>query len=106
MATSRKTSPPPAPAPAPLALEGALWLQRGGSLLGGADRIALLEAIHATGSMLQAAKAVGISYKTAWDRVQDMNNVAGRPLVDRVAGGAGGGGTVLTADGLALIAAF
>lgn len=99
---SRKNVPPPAP----LGLDAALWLRRGPDLLGGADRIALLEAIQATGSMLQAAKAVGISYKTAWDRVQDMNNVAGQPLVDRVAGGAGGGGTRLTGDGLALIAAF
>ncbi len=94
------------PAPAPLALTGSLALQQGSHLLGGADRIALLEAIHATGSVTQAAKAVGLSYKTAWDRVQDMNNVAGQPLVDRTAGGPGGGGTTLTPYGLEVIAAF
>ena len=89
-----------------VALDGALWLQHGGQPLGGADRVALLEAIRDTGSMTRAAKAVGISYKTAWDRVQGMNNGAGRPLVERTAGGAGGGGTVLTAYALSLIAAF
>lgn len=87
-------------------LGGALWLQRGGSALGGAGRVALLEAIRDTGSMTRAARAVGISYKTAWDHVQDMNNVAAQPLVRRQAGGAGGGGTVLTEHALELIRAF
>jgi molybdate transport system regulatory protein len=87
-------------------LGGALWLQHGGSALGGAGRVALLEAIRDTGSMTHAAKAVGISYKTAWDHVQDMNNIAALPLVQRQAGGAGGGGTVLTEHALELIRAF
>jgi molybdate transport system regulatory protein len=93
-------------ASARLALNGDLWLQQGGHLLGGAERIALLEAIHETGSMMKAAKVVGISYKTAWDRVQDMNNTAGHPLVDRLTGGSGGGGTFLTPYALDLITAF
>lgn len=102
---SRKQHPA-APAADELALQGSLWLQQGGHLLGGADRIALLEAIHATGSMSQAAKAVGISYVTAWDRIQDMNNTTGQALVKRTAGGSGGGGTVLTPYALELISAF
>lgn len=89
-----------------IGLAGSFSLQRGGHVLGSADRIALLEAIRQTGSMVQAAREVGISYKTAWDRVQDMNNVSGEPLVARSAGGAGGGGTQLTPAGLALIDAF
>lgn len=87
-------------------LDGTLWLQQGGSPLGGADRVALLEAIGETGSMTAAAKVVGVSYKTAWDRVQAMNNGAGQPLVERSAGGRGGGGTRLTPYAVALIAAF
>ena len=90
----------------PIALDGSLWLQHGGLPLGGADRVALLEAIRDTGSMTRAAQVVGISYKTAWDRVQGMNNGAGRALVERTAGGVGGGGTVLTPYALELIAAF
>lgn len=90
----------------PIALDGSLWLQHGGLPLGGADRVALLEAIRDTGSMTRAARAVGISYKTAWDRVQGMNNGAGRALVERTAGGVGGGGTVLTPYALELVAAF
>jgi molybdate transport system regulatory protein len=49
---------------------------------------------------------VGISYKTAWDRVQGMNNGAGRALAERTTGGAGGGGTVLTPYALELVKAF
>ncbi len=92
--------------PATLTLGGALSLHDGVHALGGADRVALLEAIRDTGSMTRAAQAVGISYKTAWDRVQGMNNVSRLPLVERSTGGAGGGGTVLTLHALALVAAF
>lgn len=101
----RKTKPSDASIPE-LAISGSVWLQSGSQLLGGADRVALLEAIHETGSMTRAAKAVGISYVTAWDRVQDMNNAMGQALVHRTAGGRSGGGTVLTAYALELIFAF
>ena len=89
-----------------VALDGSLWLAQGGHPLGGADRVALLEAIRDTGSMTQAARAVGISYKTAWDRVQGMHNAAPHPLVERSAGGTGGGGTRLTPYATQLVGAF
>jgi molybdate transport system regulatory protein len=72
-------------------------------MLGGAARIALLAAIRATGSITGAAKAVGMSYKAAWDAVDAMNNLAGEPLVVRATGGKGGGGTTLTSRALRLI---
>ncbi len=90
----------------PLELEGRLWLTSGGRHLGGPDRIALLAAIAAHGSITQAAKAVGMSYKGAWDAVETMNNLAGAPLVERLAGGRGGGGTRLTEPGARLVAQF
>jgi len=65
----------------------------------GEDRIGLLEAIDRCGSISGAARAVGISYKTAWDAVDAMNNAAEKPLVRRAVGGVGGGGTMLTEDG-------
>ena len=93
-------------APPDLTVEGSLSLRQAGQVLGGADRVALLEAIGGTGSMTRAAREVGISYKTAWDRVQAMNNLAPQPLVQRRAGGAGGGGTALTPYAQGLVAAF
>ena len=65
----------------------------------GEDRIGLLEAIDRCGSISGAAREVGISYKTAWDAVDAMNNAAESPLVLRAAGGVGGGGTLLTGAG-------
>lgn len=89
-----------------LALSGELRLHAGGQTLGGAARIALLAAIGETGSITRAAKAVGLSYKGAWDAIDTMNNLAGEPLVLRATGGKGGGGTTLTPRATALIAAF
>ncbi len=74
-------------------------LRRADKAFLGGDRIGLLEAIDRFGSIARAAREVGVSYKTAWDAVDAMNNAAERPLVDRAAGGVGGGGTVLTDEG-------
>jgi len=65
----------------------------------GGNRIDLLEAIDRCGSISGAAREVGISYKTAWDAVDAMNNAAEKPLVRRAVGGVGGGGTILTEEG-------
>jgi molybdate transport system regulatory protein len=72
----------------------------------GDKRIRLLEAIDKCGSISQAAKAVPLSYKAAWDAVDDMNNVAPEPLVMRSTGGKHGGGTELTAFARRLIAFY
>jgi molybdate transport system regulatory protein len=72
----------------------------------GGDRIHLLEKIEELGSITNAAKAVGISYKTAWDTVNLINNMAEKPLVDRLTGGKGGGGTSITAEGKKVITQF
>lgn len=79
-----------------LELDGAIWFRSGSRDWGGHDRIALLAAIGEQGSITAAAKAVGLSYKAAWDAIDAMNNSAGEPLVLRAAGGKGGGGTRLT----------
>ena len=69
-------------------------------------RLALLEQIAEQGSITRAAKAAGLSYKAAWDAIDTMNNLAGEPLVERVAGGKGGGGTRLTQRGQQLVENF
>ena len=48
------------------------------------------------GSISQAAKASGITYKTAWDWIDKMNALAPKPLVQKISGGKGGGGTIVT----------
>ncbi len=87
-------------------LEASIWFQKAQSKFLGGDRIALLEKIHELGSINSAAKAVGISYKTAWHLVNMVNNLSDKPLVDRIAGGKNGGGTVLTKEGKKVIEQF
>lgn len=89
-----------------LALHGALWLTVGGAPFGNGGRMALLAAVGEHGSITRAAKAVGLSYKAAWDAVDAMNNLAGEALVERLSGGKGGGGTRLTPRGRQLLDNF
>ena len=59
-------------------------------------RIALLKQIKLTGSISQGAKLADISYKSAWDAINAMNELAEQTLVERATGGKGGGGATLT----------
>lgn len=72
----------------------------------GDTRIRLLEAIDQHGSISQAAKAVPLSYKAAWDAIDAMNNLADQPLVLRSTGGKNGGGTQLTEYGRKVVALY
>ena len=92
--------------PPPLELGGSLWITAGGQSLGGHGRVGLLRAVAEHGSITQAARAFGMSYKAAWDAIDAMNTLAGRPLVARVTGGRGGGSTRLTEHGQRLVARY
>lgn len=89
-----------------IALKGQLWMTVGDQNLGGPGRIELLARIAEHGSITQAAKSMKMSYKAAWDAIDHMNNLARQPLVERMAGGKGGGSTRLTARGERLVASF
>lgn len=66
-------------------------------------RISLLKHIALSGSISQGAKDAGISYKSAWDAINEMNQLSEQTLVERATGGKGGGGAVLTRYGQRLI---
>lgn len=86
-------------------LDAALFLRRGASRVG-AERIALLEAVAELGSISAAAKALGLSYKGAWDGVQALNNLFDAPLIAAQPGGRQGGAASVTPRGHAVIEAF
>ncbi len=69
-------------------------------------RIALLEAVKELGSISKAAKKVPISYKVAWEMIDSMNNLSKKPIVTKVIGGSGGGGSRLTIYGEKLISDY
>jgi len=83
-----------------------LWLGTEDEAYLGHGRIELLSHIDALGSISQAAKAMKMSYKAAWEAVNEMNRLSPAPIVERATGGRGGGGTVLTERGRELIAIF
>ena len=66
-------------------------------------RIELLRAIEQHGSISKAAKAVPMSYKSAWEAVDTMNALSPEPIVSRETGGKDGGGTTVTAYGKQLL---
>lgn len=87
-------------------LEGEIWLTDRTANRLALDQIGLLQAILETGSISAAAKSLGISYKTAWERLERLNNLSKSPLVLRSSGGSKGGGTQLTEYGLQVIKGF
>jgi molybdate transport system regulatory protein len=62
----------------------------------GSAEIDLLEAIHKTGSLSQAARDLEISYKHAWLLVDSLKCAFESPLTEARRGGNGGGGVSLT----------
>jgi molybdate transport system regulatory protein len=87
-------------------LQTHLEVETGAGALLGDTRIRLLEAIDRMGSIAKAARHVPMSYKTAWDALDDLDNLADSPVIVRSIGGAGGGGTTLTDYGRQLVAMF
>lgn len=66
-------------------------------------RLEVLRRVGQTGSISQAARDAGISYKAAWQAIETLTNLSGLLLVDRSVGGSGGGGARITADGTRLL---
>lgn len=62
-------------------------------------RIDILRRIGQAGSISEAARGAGVSYKAAWQALETLANLAGTPLVEKAVGGSGGGGAVITAAG-------
>jgi molybdate transport system regulatory protein len=69
----------------------------------GPGKIALLENIEQHGSISAAGRAMDMSYKRAWDLVDEINRICRQPVVERQTGGKNGGGAALTAFGEALV---
>ena len=69
----------------------------------GPGKIALLENIDRHGSISAAGRAMEMSYKRAWDLVDEINRVCRQPVVARQTGGRNGGGAALTPFGQQLV---
>ncbi|WP_216647435.1 winged helix-turn-helix domain-containing protein [Chitinophaga sp. SYP-B3965] len=85
---------------------GRIWIDGKEGAFLGYGRVELLEKIHELGSIRQAAQAMKMSYRQAWEFVKQMNEQTEDPLVLMNVGGKGGGQTQLTEAGLRAIEAF
>jgi len=72
----------------------------------GPGKIRLLENIQRCGSISAAGRAMDMSYKRAWDLVDEINRVCRQVAVERQTGGKNGGGAVLTPFGTSLVARY
>src|ERR1700689_3572845 len=72
----------------------------------GPGKVALLEHINRVGSLSQAARELGLSYRRAWLLLDDLNHSFAEPVAIASVGGVGGGGVQLTAFAKQLIAAY
>lgn len=105
MPSSRPISSPDSAGPA-ARLAGRLWVERDGETYLAWGRVVLLERVREYGSISQAARSMGMGYRHAWRLIDQVNRQAPVPLVERAAGGRGGGGTRLTLAGERAIAQF
>lgn len=72
----------------------------------GPGKVELLEQIAAFGSISAGARQMNMSYKRAWDLIEEMNRIFGKPVLDTQKGGRSGGGARLTPTGLAVVARY
>ncbi len=72
----------------------------------GPGKAELIERIAQTGSISAAARAMGMSYRRAWQLVEALNRAYREPVIDTAVGGRRGGGARVTAFGSRLVARF
>lgn len=91
--------------PALLSAKSRIWLECNGEVIFGGGRLALLEAIEETGSILQATRKLGLSYRGAWGKINATEDRLGFKLLDRQTGGKNSGAT-LTPEGKRILEAY
>ncbi|QHS58583.1 winged helix-turn-helix domain-containing protein [Chitinophaga agri] len=87
-----------------LKINGSLWMEGDGKRFFGPGPVELLELIQETGSMNQAAKRMKMSYKKAWELINNLNSMSATPLVITSTGGDNGGGSAISDEARQLIA--
>jgi len=81
-------------------------LGRGSPPAMGPGKAELIERIDETGSISAAARAMGMSYRRAWQLVEALNAAYKAPVVVTAVGGEKGGGARVTVHGRRLAAEF
>ena len=72
----------------------------------GPGKAELIERIGETGSISAAARAMGMSYRRAWQLAEALNGACASPVIATAIGGSRGGGARVTPFGRRLLAAY
>ncbi len=105
--SARKKNDAPAKMPfAGIKADGRIWIETSQGKLVGKGRIELMEKIIKFGSIRKAAADMKMSYRQAWQLIDDVNTKAKTPLVLSHRGGKGGGNAVVTERGKKVIKLF
>jgi molybdate transport system regulatory protein len=83
-----------------------LWVEKNGEVALSGYRVRLLSHIAETGSLAEAARRMGLSYRRAWGKIREMETNLGVRLVQSEVGGAGGGRSSLTPEGERVVSLY
>lgn len=90
-----------------LTVKSKIWIEdEEGKVVFGAGRMRILSAVEEYGSILAAAKSLGMSYRAVWGKIKATEERLGQPILEKQTGGAHGGGSTLTPFGRILIERF
>jgi molybdate transport system regulatory protein len=91
----------------PLVIKSKIWIEdHQGNVVFGTGRLLILSAVAKHGSILAAAKELGMSYRAVWGKLKATEDRLGQPLLTKRTGGFHGGGSELTPFGKALLDHF
>jgi len=90
--------------PPKLRIKSKIWIMdEQGKVVFGAGRLRIFCAIEEHGSILGAARALGMSYRAVWGKIKSTEERVGQPILQKQTGGVHGGGSTLTPFGRTLI---
>jgi len=90
-----------------LTVKSKIWIEdENGDVVFGSGRLYILSAIEEHGSILAAAKALGMSYRAVWGKIKATEDRLGQQLLTKRTGGSHGGGSELTPFAKTLIERF
>lgn len=90
-----------------LTIKSKIWIEdEEGQVVFGEGRLRILNAIEECGSILGAAKSLGMSYRAVWGKIKATEERLGQPILQSRTGGAHGGGSKLTPFARALLERF
>jgi molybdate transport system regulatory protein len=83
-----------------------LWFTLDGSFLMGPNYVRFLRSVDEMGTIRQAGKAVGWSYRTCLNRIRRMEGILGGRVLETERGGTTGGGARLSSEARRLVGIF